>query len=90
MAHELTIRENKLTKDGGVFPFVISKKNYMIVGGFDTFYPSPYVCDWDFFLKLDLNEVEFYKTHNLHFYHFKLLFQFIIIRYYSNNIGARN
>jgi glycosyltransferase involved in cell wall biosynthesis len=68
--YELTIRKNKLTKDGGVFPFVISKKNYMIVGGFDTLYPSPYVCDWDFFLKLDLNGVEFYKTHNMHFYHF--------------------
>lgn len=68
--YELTIRENKLTKDGGVFPFVISKKNYMIVNGFDTFYPSPYVCDWDFFLRLELNNVESYKTHNLHFYHF--------------------
>jgi glycosyltransferase involved in cell wall biosynthesis len=68
--YELSIRENKLTKDGGVFPFVISKKNYMIVNGFDTFYPSPYVCDWDFFLRLELNNVEFYKTHNIHFYHF--------------------
>jgi hypothetical protein len=62
--------KNKFTKDGGVFPFVISKKNYMIVNGFDTFYPSPYVCDWDFFLRLELNNVEFYKTHNIHFYHF--------------------
>jgi len=70
LKYELTIRENKLTEDGGVFPFVISKKNYMIVNGFDTLYPSPYVCDWDFFLKLDLNNVRFCKTHNIHFYHF--------------------
>jgi hypothetical protein len=28
------------------------------------------VCDWDFFLRLELNNVEFYKTHNIHFYHF--------------------
>ena len=70
LEYELSIRENKFTKDGGVFPFVISKKNFMIVGGFDTLYPSPYVTDWDFFLKLDLNGVEFYKTHNMHLYHF--------------------
>lgn len=68
--YEPTIRKNKLAADGGIFPFVISKKNYMIVGGFDTMYQSPFICDWDFFLKLDLNEVEFYKTHNIHFYHF--------------------
>lgn len=68
--YEPTIRQNLFTKDGGIFPFVISKKNYMIVGGFDTLYQSPFICDWDFFLKLDLNNIEFYKTHNLHFYHF--------------------
>jgi glycosyltransferase involved in cell wall biosynthesis len=68
--YEPTIRENKLTLDGGIFPFVISKKNYMIVGGFDTIYQSPFICDWDFFLKLDLNGVSFTRTHNLHFYHF--------------------
>jgi len=68
--YEPTIRENKFTEDGGIFPFVISKKNYMIVGGFDTLYQSPFICDWDFFLKLDLNEIKFYKTHNMHFYHF--------------------
>jgi glycosyltransferase involved in cell wall biosynthesis len=68
--YEPTIKENKLTLDGGIFPFVISKKNYMIVGGFDTIYQSPFICDWDFFLKLDLNGVSFTRTHNLHFYHF--------------------
>ena len=68
--YEPTIRQNKFTKDGGIFPFVISKKNYMIVGGFDVLYQSPFICDWDFFLKLDLNNVEFYKTYNIHFYHF--------------------
>ena len=68
--YEPTIRENKSTLDGGIFPFVISKKNYMIVGGFDTIYQSPFICDWDFFLKLDLNGVGFTRIHNLHFYHF--------------------
>jgi glycosyltransferase involved in cell wall biosynthesis len=68
--YEQTIREVKFTLDGGIFPFVISKKNYMIVGGFDTMYQSPFICDWDFFLKLDLNGVGFYRTSNLNFYHF--------------------
>lgn len=70
MEYEPTIREKKFTLDGGIFPFVISKKNYMIVGGFDTLYQSPFVVDWDFFLKLDLNGVGFYRTNNLYFYHF--------------------
>ena len=42
----------------------------MIVGGFDTMYQSPFICDWDFFLKLDLNKINFYRTHSGHFYHF--------------------
>lgn len=67
---EPNYRENNITPDGGIFPFVISKKNYMKVGGFDTLYSSPFVCDWDFFLKLQLCDIEFYRTHSLNFYHF--------------------
>lgn len=70
MKEEQTYRENKATPDGGIFPFVISKKNYMKVGGFDTLYDSPFICDWDFFLKLQLSEVKFYRTHSLNLYHF--------------------
>ena len=70
LQYELTLRNDKLTLDGGIFPFVISKKDYMIVGGFDTMYQSPFICDWDFFLKLDLNGIKFYRMNNLHFYHF--------------------
>ncbi len=64
------IGKGELTLDGGIFPFVISKKDYMIVGGFDTIYQSPFICDWDFFLKLDLNGIQFYRINHLHFYHF--------------------
>jgi glycosyltransferase involved in cell wall biosynthesis len=70
LEYELKIRTDSLTPDGGIFPFVISKKNYMIVGGFDTIYQSPFICDWDFFLKLDLMGVNFYRIYNLNFYHF--------------------
>lgn len=63
-------KEAHFTPDGGIFPFVIKKKNYMMVGGFDTMYQSPFICDWDFFLKLDLAGVTFKRTHAYHFYHF--------------------
>ena len=52
------------------FHLLFQKKNYMIVGGFDTMYQSPFICDWDFFLKLDLMGINFYRISNLHFYHF--------------------
>jgi glycosyltransferase involved in cell wall biosynthesis len=69
--YELQIRnESKITPDGGIFPFAMWKTDYMVVGGFDTFYQSPFICDWDFFLKLDLNKLEFIRTHAGHFYHF--------------------
>ena len=67
---EKSIKQDKLTIDGGIFPFAMSKKDYMIVGGFDTMYKSPFICDWDFFLKLDLNNIGFTRTHNAHLYHF--------------------
>jgi glycosyltransferase involved in cell wall biosynthesis len=70
LKYESTIRNRALTLDGGIFPFVISKKDYMVVGGFDTMYQSPFICDWDFFLKLDLNNIKFYRMNHLHFYHF--------------------
>ena len=69
--YEPTIsKEAHFTDDGGIFPFAIKKKNYMMVGGFDTMYQSPFICDWDFFLKLELAGINFKRTHAYHFYHF--------------------
>tara|TARA_R110000787_G_scaffold264576_2_gene370508 strand:- start:109 stop:903 length:795 start_codon:yes stop_codon:yes gene_type:complete len=68
--YEPTIRNDISTPDGGIFPFAMSKKDYMIVGGFDTLYKSPFICDWDFFLKLELNGLKFSRTSKAHFYHF--------------------
>tara|TARA_R110000822_G_scaffold142006_6_gene279959 strand:+ start:127 stop:924 length:798 start_codon:yes stop_codon:yes gene_type:complete len=70
MKYEKTIRKNDITIDGGIFPFAMYKKYYMAVGGFDTMYQSPFICDWDFFLKLDLIGLGFIRTHNAHLYHF--------------------
>ena len=68
--YEKTIKKDTLTLNGGIFPFAMYKKDYMIVGGFDVMYQSPFICDWDFFLKLDLNGIGFTRTHNAHLYHF--------------------
>lgn len=62
---------SKITSDGNIFPFVINRKWFMAVGGFDTYYNSPNLCDWDFFLKLELiPTIKRVRTHNLHLYHF--------------------
>jgi len=62
--------EDTTTDDGTIFPFIISKTNFMKVGGFDTFYTSPFWVDCDFFLKLELCELKFIRTHVTHLYHF--------------------
>lgn len=59
-----------LTDQGHIFPFIMSKKYYMAVGGFDIFYDSPNICDWDFFLKLELLGFQFTRTLGLALYHF--------------------
>ena len=68
--YEQSIRKDNYTLDGGVFPFAMWKVDYMIVGGFDTLYKSPFICDWDFFLKLELNGKKFKRINTGHFYHF--------------------
>lgn len=65
------LSSNKITKDGNIFPFLINKKWFMAVGGFDTWYNSPNLCDWDFFAKLELiPTIGHMRIHNVHLYHF--------------------
>lgn len=68
--YEPTVSLAKTEKTGGIFPFVIEKMWYMAVGGLDTFYDSPNICDWDFFLRLQLLGFSFLRTHALNLYHF--------------------
>lgn len=64
-------RSDDLTDDGRIFPFILNKKWFMSVGGFDISFPSPFVCDVDFFLKLDLlPHIKFRRTHSINLYHF--------------------
>lgn len=56
---------------GRIFPFLISKKNYMMVGGFDEWYKSPFWVDVDFWLKLELvGTLTFVRSCAIHLYHF--------------------
>jgi len=59
---ERRLSTNKKTPDGNIFPFLINKKWYMAVGGFDTFYNSPNLCDWDFFAKLELIPIRKHRS----------------------------
>lgn len=69
---EPTIAEERYSSNGRIFPFAISKKLYLTVGGFDTFYQSPFYCDLDFFLRLELliDPLMFVRWRGCHFYHF--------------------
>lgn len=67
---EPSLRQDSLTEDGEIFPFLMMKRDYMAVGGFDTLYNSPFICDWDFFLKLELIGKKFLRSRKLNFYHF--------------------
>jgi glycosyltransferase involved in cell wall biosynthesis len=55
---------------GSTFPFLISKIDYLKIGGFDESYPGPWVVDWEFFLKCRLNGMKMLRSYNSHFYHF--------------------
>ncbi len=68
---EKQLSNNTVTKDGNIFPFLINKRWYMTVGGFDIWYNSPNLCDWDFFAKLELiPNIGHARVHNVHLYHF--------------------
>lgn len=61
---------NKTDECGSTFPFLISKIDYLKVGGLDEMYPGPWVVDWEFFLKCKLSGMKMIRTYNCHFYHF--------------------
>ena len=67
---EVDNRSNPMTRNGCIFPFLMQKKWYMAVGGFNTIYQSPFVVDWDFFVKLEMIGLHFGRINKLAFYHF--------------------
>ena len=65
-----TINTYKWDTSGWTLPFLMAKKDFMKVGGWDTSYPSGHVVDWDFFYKCKLNGYKSIRLYNTHFYHF--------------------
>ena len=55
---------------GSTLPIFMAKKDYLRVGGWDESYPGPWVVDWEFFMKCEMNGMKMLRTYNCHFYHF--------------------
>lgn len=58
------------TNQGSTLPFMMTKLNYITVGGWDESYPNGNVVDWDFFLKCSLAGFKMNRTFKCNFYHF--------------------
>jgi len=56
--------------NGSTLPFMMYKKDYLRLGGWDENYELGMVADWDFFLKCNLSEIKMCRTKNTSFYHF--------------------
>ena len=68
--YENSVRENKIEQAGSTFPFLISKSDYLRVGGFDETYPGPWAVDWEFFMKCEMSGMKMMRTYACNFYHF--------------------
>ena len=71
---KISITDINKVKDetGSTFPFLISKMDYLKLGGLDESYPSPsgFVADWEFFMKCQLSGLKMIRLYSSHFYHF--------------------
>jgi O-antigen biosynthesis protein len=68
--YEKSISTEKLDGFGSTLPIFMSKLDYLKIGGWDENYELGMVADWDFFLKVNLNNLSLVRLYNLHFYHF--------------------
>jgi GT2 family glycosyltransferase len=67
---EKEISKNKIEESGSTLPILISKKDYLRVGGWDESYPGPWVVDWEFFMKCEMSGMKMIRSYKSHFYHF--------------------
>jgi glycosyltransferase involved in cell wall biosynthesis len=68
-------REDQIKKDmvedsGSTLPILMSKIDYLRVGGWDESYPGGWVVDWEFFMKCEMAGMKMIRTYNTNFYHF--------------------
>jgi GT2 family glycosyltransferase len=69
-SYEMSISTKKIEEAGSTLPIFMSKKDYLKVGGWDESYPGPWVVDWEFFMKCEMNGMKMLRTYSCHFYHF--------------------
>lgn len=67
---EKSIRMPSISNDGYLFPFLMSKTDFMRIGGLDLYYQSLNVVDFDFWVKCKLSKINSYRTHAIALYHF--------------------
>ena len=67
---EIQIANNRVEETGSTLPFLINKKDYLKVGGWDESYPGGWVVDWEFFMKCEMVGLKMIRNYNCHFYHF--------------------
>jgi glycosyltransferase involved in cell wall biosynthesis len=68
--YEKNLRQCKKENAGSTLPFMISKRDYLRLGGWDESYPGGWVVDWEFFMKCEMSGMNMIRTYNCHFYHF--------------------
>ena len=68
--HERDYYQDKIERTGSTLPFMVTKQNYLRVGGWDESYPGHWVVDWEFFMKLELAGLDMYRTYKVNMYHF--------------------
>ena len=63
-------KHNHFDDTGSTPPFLMSKRDYMKIGGWDESYPGAWVVDWEFFMKCEMAGMKMIRTYGCHFYHF--------------------
>lgn len=68
--YALTVSHPLIEETGSTLPFMMSKYDYLKIGGWDESYPGAWVVDWEFFMKCEMSGMKMLRTYNCHFYHF--------------------
>lgn len=68
--YEQSLEKLPVETTGCTLPFLMTKHDFLAVGGWDELYPSPHVVDWDFFLKCEYVGFVMKRTYEAQFYHF--------------------
>jgi glycosyltransferase involved in cell wall biosynthesis len=67
---ESSINKDIIEETGSTPPLLMSKLDYLRLGGWDESYPGAWVVDWEWFMKCEMAGMKMLRTYNCHFYHF--------------------